>query len=196
MHGLVNKAFQCFLRDTFGPSTWAAVVQQAQLGFDSFELLTRYDPGIAEKLVSTAVDLLGRPREGLFEDLGTYLVSHPNTEGLRRLLRFGGARFIDFLHSLDELPERGRLAMPDRHLPPLYLTEESPETFTLRFQSPIPGGGHVLVGLLRAMADDYGALVMIDHRGTGPEGEEIGITLLDLTFAEGRRFDLSLMATE
>ncbi len=59
----------------------------------------------------------------LLEDLGTYLVSHPNVQGLRRLLRFGGAGFIDFLHSLDELHDRARLAVPDLDLPQLELRD-------------------------------------------------------------------------
>ena len=48
----------------------------------------------------------------------------------------------------------------------------------------------LLVGVLRAMADDYGALVLLDH-AEGPGGREtVRIHLLAADFAEGRRFDL------
>jgi hypothetical protein len=47
------------------------------------------------------------------------------------------------------------------------------------------------VGLLRAMADDYGALVVIDHAGPAPGGERVSIQLLDHQFATGRRFTLA-----
>jgi hypothetical protein len=49
-----------------------------------------------------------------------------------------------------------------------------------------------MVGLLRAMADDYGALAVLEHLGDEPGcGEEVvAIHLLESRFAEGRRFDL------
>ena len=50
----------------------------------------------------------------------------------------------------------------------------------------------VFAGILRAMADDYGALALIDAE----EGAEaVAIELLQTRFAEGRRFDLALGGT-
>ncbi len=190
MHGLMNRAIQCFVRDTYGAGAWSAVTREAGLGFESFEPMLHYDPALTDSVVAAACRLLDRPREVLLEDLGTYLVSHPNVEGLRRLLRFGGVDFADFLESLEELRGRGRLALPDLDLPVLSLAEEGPNRFVLTCQSPIPGAGHVVVGLLRAMADDYGSLVLLEHRGGGGGTERIGITLSAPRFSEGRAFDL------
>ena len=191
MHGLVNKALQCFLRDTFGPAAWAMVAERAQLGFASFEAMTRYDPAITELVIATAIKVLERPREIFLEDMGTYLVSHPNSHSLRRLLRFGGTSFVEFLHSLDDLPGRGRLALPHLDLPALELVDIGVDRFSLHCRSNVIGGGHVLVGLLRAMADDYGALVVLEYRGRAEDTDVIGIQLLDMDFAEGRAFSLA-----
>ena len=98
MHGLINRAIQCFLRDTYGDAIWAQVAQSARLDFDSFEAMLTYPPEITEAVVQAAVSVLRRPRDTLLEDMGTYLVSHPNLEALRRLLRFGGVSFVEFLH--------------------------------------------------------------------------------------------------
>lgn len=191
MHGLINRAIQCFLRDTYGAPLWAAVVRKARLGFDSFEPMLTYEASLTEAVISAATTILDRPREAMLEDLGTYLVAHPNLERLRRLLRFGGVTFVDFLHSLEDLPGRGHLALPDLDLPTLEFTGNGPEHFALLCRSQLAGTGHVLIGLLRAMADDYGALVMLDHRGSGPRGEVIAIHLLEARFTQGRRFDLA-----
>ncbi len=191
MHGLINRALQCFLRDTYGAPLWLAVTREAGLGFDTFEPMLQYELDQTRAVVAAAARLLDRPSETVLEDLGTYLVSHPNLEALRRLLRFGGVNFQDFLHSLEDMRGRGRLAVPDLDLPVLDLREEGPEQYLLTCRSPLPGAGHVVMGLLRAMADDYGALVVLEHRGPGPGGEEIAIHLPALRFAEGRRFDLS-----
>lgn len=195
MHGLVNRSLQCFLRDTYGAEVWARVALDARLPFDSFEPMLVYDRTLTDKVLQAAVRQLARPRESVLEDLGTYLVSHPNTEALRRLMRFGGVTFDDFLHSLEDLPERARLALPDLDLPALTLSEDDRGTYLLQISAGLPGAGHVMVGLLRAMADDYGALVLLDHIGApggiGAAEEQVRIQLLDRCHSSGRNFDLA-----
>lgn len=194
MHGLVNRSIESFLRDTYGEAVWAEVALGAGLGAGGFEAMLGYDDALTDAVFAAAARVLRRPRETVQEDLGIYLVSHPNLERLRRLLRFGGTGFVDFLHSLDDLQGRGRMAVPDLDLPALELTAAAADRFRLTCRSPVSGAGHVIVGLLRAMADDYGALVMLEHEGAGPEGEIVSIHLADSRFATGRSFDLAAKA--
>ncbi|MFN3642687.1 MAG: heme NO-binding domain-containing protein [Gemmobacter sp.] len=189
MHGLVNRAIQCFLRDTYGDALWSGVAAAAGAPPEGFEAMLRYPASTTEALLVAAAQRLDRPRETILEDIGTYLVSHPNTAALRRLLRFGGVSFADFLDSLEDLPGRGRLAVPDLDLPSLDL-EGSEAGLRLTCAGPLDGIGHVMLGLLRALADDYGALVLLDH-AESDGGEVITIQLLDQRHSEGRRFHLS-----
>ena len=191
MHGLINRSIQGFLRDTYGSATWAKVAREARLGFDSFEPMLVYAPEQTVAVLDAASKVLSRPVEGVLEDLGTYLVSHPNTEAVRRLLRFGGVTFDDFLHSLEDLPERARLALPDLDLPELDLAEVNYAEYRLTVSAPFAGMAQVLVGLLRAMADDYGALVLLDLAEAGAGVDTIMIQLLDHRYATGREFDLA-----
>ncbi len=192
MHGLINRSIQCFLRDTYGGAVWRQVACTAGLGFDSFEPLLTYDAALTEAVIEAASRVLRRPRETVLEDMGTYLVSHPNVEGLRRLLRFGGVTFQDFLQSLEDLPERSHLALPDLDLPALRLVDHGDGIYRLHCAMLLPGVGHVVVGLLRAMADDYGALVLLEHDGCVDGQEVIAVHLLDQRHSAGRRFDLAL----
>ncbi len=109
MHGLVNRSIQCFLRDTYGAELWAKVASEAGISPAGFEALLSYDDGLTDVVIDAAARRLGKPREALLEDVGIYLAG---LEPLRRLLRFGGVDYVDFLQSLDELPERVRLAVP------------------------------------------------------------------------------------
>jgi hypothetical protein len=195
MLGFINRAFECFLRDTYGPETWGLVAGAAGLGFDRFEPMLTYDADLTEQVIRGATAVLKRPRDSILEDVGTYLVSHPNLERLRRLLRFGGVDFIEFLHSLEDMPERGRLALPDLDLPKLALTDQGDGVFRLQCRMPISGIGHVVVGLLRAMADDYGALVLIDYDGIVGGAELVAVHLLDQQHSKGRAFDLAALMT-
>ena len=190
MHGLMMKAIQCFVRDTYGPQVWASVARRAALDVAEFEAMLTYDAETGEAVLTALSAELGRPRASVLEDIGTYLVSDPNVERLRRLLRFAGLCYVDFLHSLDDLPGRAQLAVSDLILPRLDLRALPGARYILVIDGEPQGFGHVMVGILRAMADDYGALVMLDHRGLRQGREEIEITLVEPAFAEGRRFVL------
>ena len=104
---------------------------------------------------------------------------------------------MDFLNSLDELPARVRLAVPDLPMPQIELQEEGTERVrvVVRPRSGTEGlFGHVFSGLLRAMADDYGALVFLDLN-PGEDGIDIiDVCLLDVDFAEARDFELGAQA--
>jgi hypothetical protein len=197
MHGLINRAIERFVRDTYGREMWHEVIEPLDLGLSEFEAMLIYDEAVTRAILDRTSLVLGRQVPEILEDIGTYLVSHPNVEPLRRLLRFSGVTFREFLHSLDDLPERARLAVSDLALPVIELREHTATSFSLTVRNgrlPEIGFGYVLLGLLRAMADDYGALVFLEHKG-GRDGTEIlSVELLETAFAEGREFSLSAEA--
>lgn len=195
MHGLINRSFECFLRNTYGAGLWAAVVRQLDPGFDSFEPMFSYDDALTQRMIDIAAERLDKPREDLLEDFGTYLVAHPASERVRRLLRFGGVDYEDFLLSLEDLRGRARLAVPDLDLPLLELTERGAGAFTLSCKSPHAGFGPVFLGLLRALADDYGALAFLDYEGRSGEADRLQIRVYQADFAEARGFALAEQAS-
>lgn len=191
MHGLVNRAIQCFVRDTYGPDMWERLAEMADAPISGFEAMFVYDDPVTERMLSAAEQLLARPRETILEDLGTYLVSHSNVDSLRRLLRFGGDTFVEFLQSVDDLPRRAALAVPDLDLPVFDLVEGEDGASRILCRWDKPGFGHVLVGMMRTLADDYGALVMLDHEGRDGEDEWINVRILSTEFAQGKPFQLA-----
>ncbi|MBJ3763444.1 heme NO-binding domain-containing protein [Maribius pontilimi] len=196
MHGLINRSLQNFVQDVYGPEVWTDVVARAELEFDEFEAMLTYDDDLSFSVLQATCDQLSKPREVLLEDLGTYLVTHPNTWRIRRLLRFGGADLIDFLLSLDDLADRARLAVPDLVLPQIHVISGAGDgaRYILRCEEVGSGMEYIALGCLRAMADDYGALAMaqlmdpLDDADTSPR---IEVTLLSTKFAAGNRFELT-----
>lgn len=191
MHGLILRTFQVFVQDTYGQQTWLKIVEGTSLDVVDFEGMLNYAPETYDTVIAATEKVLRKPRDAFLEDVGTYLVSHPNSEGLRRLLRFGGVDFIEFMHSLDDLSDRAMLVVTDLVLPTMAVDDNGEGQFLLKVGRGLPGFGNVMVGVLRAIADDYGALVLLDAEPEGPQGQVVEITLIETSFAEGRSFELA-----
>lgn len=191
MHGMVNRALQQFLTVTYGPETWHEIATQARVPADGFEAMLRYDDRLTMACFQAACAVLHTHPNALLEDVGTWLVTDNTLEPLRRLLRFGGSDFLDFLHSLEEISDRGRLAIPDLEMPVIELEPQGRADFRLRARWDLPGIGPLLLGCLRAMADDYGSLALLRLDGVDDGCESLHVQLLDQAFAEGRSFCLS-----
>ncbi|RLK08374.1 heme NO-binding domain-containing protein [Ruegeria conchae] len=190
MHGLINRAIQSFVCATYGRQCWLQATQAAGLDFVEFEAMLIYEAEVSDRVLEVLCTELNRRKSEFLEDLGTYLVSHRNMEDLRRLLRFGGVTYVEFLHSLDDLSDRVRLAVSDLTLPDLELQEHSSAEYQLYCSPGLPGFSSVMTGVLRAMADDYGALVVLSNEERRNGSELISITLIESAFAEGRHFEL------
>lgn len=188
MHRLVIRAVEEFLRDTYGEALWRDVATA-----EGARPIAPPEPGggqpgspgrIAhgEALITSAAIILEKPAEELFEDLGAWLARR---EAIRRLLRFSGRDFGDFVLSLEELPGRTRYVIPDLDMPRIEVARDGDGTIRLILAGAAQGWTAILGGLLRAMADDYGALGLIVV-----EGCEIDVHISDHAFAEGREFRL------
>ncbi|UWR34462.1 heme NO-binding domain-containing protein [Sulfitobacter sp. W027] len=194
MHGLINRSIQNYFCANYGQALWADVVCRAGLDFTEFEAMLTYPDHVTPAVLDAVCAVLDRPRAEVMEDVGTFLVAQPGYEAVRRLLRFGGVSFSDFLQSLDDLPDRTRLALSELHLPWIELREDSDGQYSLICEAPLIGYGYLMMGVLRAMADDYGALVLLEHGGRSDGIETLKIILVEVDFSEGRRFELGARA--
>ena len=194
MHGLINRSIQSYVCNSYGFEIWQEVAAGAELDFVEFEAMLSYEDALTPRVLNSLAQVLDRPRDEIMEDIGTFVVSHPEFEPVRRLLRFGGVSFEEFLNTLDDLPARARLAVSDLNLPALELREHRPGNFSLLCGADVVGYGHVMMGILRVMADDYGVLALLEHTGRKGGRETVRISLVETDFAEGRSFELGARA--
>lgn len=190
MQGLINRAIQCFVCDTYGETAWKHVVDRAGVAVRNFEAFLDYPSVTTFKLIGAIEHQVSLPASVFLEDMGTYLVTSNTTTAVRRLLRFGGLTYEDFVLSLDELPERVNLALPDVKLPEIDVTLIAPKQYAVSIADDIKGFDFVVVGILRALADDYGTLAFIDHN-VECNRSTITVLLADSDFAAGNNFDFA-----
>lgn len=173
MHSLINRAIEEFLRCTYGEDLVRAVTDEAEV-----------TPGATHgaQALERAAFRMVKPHCEMFEDLGGWMT---RLEPVRRLLRFSGRDFRDFLLRLDELPGRAHLVLPSLAVPRLQVDAADLSVWLILLK-PDPNWQHLLIGLIRGMADDYGALCLISI-----ENSAIRIDIWDEQFAEGRLFTLN-----
>jgi len=182
---------QGFLQETYGIAVWRKVAADSGAPKAGFEAMLTYDDALTEAVITAAEQQLDKPRAELLQDLGTFLVSHRSMQRLRRLLRFGGESFSEFLFSLEDLPGRARLAVPELEMPELQIHTVPGAGFEVKCFSGFADAGRVMQGVLAAMADDYGALVFLDFEDQKNGTQVVRVDLLDMSHTEGKSFSLA-----
>ena len=158
MHGLINRSFELFLRDCYGDRTWERVARHSKVDPRGFFLLQSSSDSITATLVDEASKVLKKPSGELVEDLGGWLTRR---EPIRRLLRFSGRDFSEFVDMLGDFPNRVVMIIPSLKAPRIVVTMRSAQHYEVVVDSDTDIWPVLLAGILRGMADDYGALAVI-----------------------------------
>ena len=183
MHGMVNRSIEEFVRSTYGEGAWRAAALACGADPAGFHMLRDYPAELTRQLLQAAGQPLGQSAAELAEDVGAWLAGR---ESLRRLLRFSGADFAEFLLSLPELPGRLRMVVPGLELPPVRVSAEGADHL-IASDPGQPLWLAALSGMLHAMADDYGCLAVIAAEKTAIR---VSVPLPD--YAEGRPFSIGV----
>ena len=183
MHGLMNRAIEGFVRHAYGTACWHAIAAEIGLAEGGFQPFRPYPGALTRQLTGAVARILDKPEAEVVEDVGAWLA---RVEWVRRLLRFSGSDFSDFVMSLEELPGRLRMILPDLELPEIAVTVHGPQAFPVTLAGDDWLWRALVAGIQRVMSDDYGALALIvDEDGA------ILVDVSDAAFGDGRGFDLA-----
>ena len=188
---VVNKALEAFVCQRYGEKLWADLLIALSLPGYEIEAMLTYEDGITYDPMDRLAKRQSKMHQDVLEDIGGYLVAEDSQASIRRLLRFGGATFEDFLLSLDDLNDCVALALDILDMPLIRVLLLSTEKIHVRVAPKWHGFSDVLVGLLRALADDYGALVFMDRLADTDQTECIEVILIDHHHSAGTIFDLA-----
>ena len=183
MQSLINRALEGFLRDSYGDEIWGDIALKAAIDPLAFISSNRPRSRETRRVAQCASRRLHKPLSELLEDLGGWLV---RLEPIRRLLRFSGSDYGEFVLSLNELHGRAKMILPALNIPAIRVLRQGHRWYRIDTESLPAGWGHVLSGALRGMADDYGALALIGHEAGGID---LRIALID--HGSNRPFHLS-----
>lgn len=125
MSGFILRALQGYFLANFDPDARARIIAATGASPAGSEPLMPYRIEVLRNVLHHCALELERPVPVILEDLGTWVIAAGYNGAARRLLRFCGADFPDFLCSPGELPDRARLALPDLSWPGLSLEERA-----------------------------------------------------------------------
>lgn len=182
MHGFIIRGIELFLRARHGDAVWAAVSAEAGIDRRGTMLMRSYSNEVAQALLHAASTRLRISQEELLEDIGGWI---PRLDAVRHIMRFSGSCFEDFVLSLDDLYDRGRVVLPGLDLPRIATRLTAPRQYLLSIAADEADWYPVLAGFLRGMADDYGVLAIVDGGGGC-----LQVSIADDEFAEGSAFSL------
>lgn len=183
MHGLINHSIEYFVRDSYGIAAWQDVAARACCNPGGFAPFRDYPDRLTLQLIVASASVLGKPVDELLEDAGAWLARQPV---LRRLLRFSGSSYSDFVLSLEELPDRMHLVLPTLEMPRITVSGKGSGRFRVVVTCSPSEWRSVIAGMLRAMSDDYGALALIIDDGAG-----ITVDVSEEAFADAQDFQLA-----
>lgn len=182
MHRLVRRSCEVFLRDTYGDVLWRDVAETVGLDSSGFSSVLALEESPSIMMIREASRMLGKPENDLLEDWGSWLAQ---LEPVRRLLRFSGRNFREFLQNLVELPDHAHMVIPDLGLPEMTVLSDGPENLRVILPRKQSEWSSAMAGIIRAMADDYGVLGLI-----WVEENEIHVMISDGAFSAARDFRL------
>ncbi len=163
MNGLINRSFELFVRESYGERVWERLARQARVDSRGFLLLQNSPDSVTLLLLAEASKILRKPADELVEDLGGWLTRR---EPIRRLLRFSGRDFPEFIEAVSEFPDRALMLISNLEIPRIKVTTHSRSLYQVEIDSDTGILTMMLAGVLRGMADDYGALAVIQIEGT------------------------------
>lgn len=126
----------------------------------------------------------GKTLEEIIYDAGLWITRQ---ESIRRLLRFCGRDFEEFLQSVQELPGRVNLIYSSEILLDLRLSvERKDDNYIIHVSNTGAMIAHLVGGVIQGMADDYGTLAVVDV-----DCKRIEINVASLTYQRKKSFRLS-----
>lgn len=161
MYGMVNQGVQTFVTDNFGHEDWLDVCARAGVADTEFEGMLTYPDDITYRLVGAICEKYGLSAADALETFGSYWVGFAKTTTVGKLMQFGGQDLADRLAGLNEMHSRVKISMP--HLqPPHFEFEECDDgTFRLHYSSQREGLEHMVIGLVKGLAEESGDQIEI-----------------------------------
>lgn len=163
MYGLINKAVQGYLCETFGKEQWCSIAQEAGAYHAGFISLETYPDEITYALVAKTSARLSIPADTLWERLGEYWIRYTASEGYGEFFACQAHGMMAFLENLNAMHERMALIHPQMRSPKFELRKISADSYELDYFSTRQGLAAFVKGMLHGLSKQFNQPADIEH---------------------------------
>lgn len=169
MYGLVNRAIEGMVCDSYGPATWETIKTRAGVDVPVFVSNESYPDEVTYQLVGAASEVLQSPAEEILKAFGEYWVLNTALKAYGPLMHTGGRTLKDFLMYLPHFHVRVQAIFPKLAPPEFSCENVGDDSLDLHYKTGRPAGLEPFVeGLVRGLAKMFETPVdvkMIHQRG-------------------------------
>ncbi len=181
MYGLVNKAFEQFVKQRYGDDRWERIRKISQLDIEFFHNMRPYPDQISYQVVGAISKELQIPAEEVLRMVGRYWLQHTAAEGYGNLLSLEGTNFQDVLGKLNLMHTRIKMLYSQLQPPSFEVTDVTEEGLLLHYHSKRPGLAWFVVGLVEELGARFKtevAVELVQQRELGADHDVFQIRYL------------------
>lgn len=151
MYGIINKAVEALVKETWGEETWLNICTDAEVDPLGFLAMEQYEEAITFRLLDSASKISGLPAEDILRVLGEFFISFMGREGYGLLLKAAGSNLAEFLSNMDNLHSRINSTFTEAS-PPSFRVEKLGEGhLRLHYYSHRQGLAPLVEGLMTGL---------------------------------------------
>ncbi|XP_043114731.1 guanylate cyclase soluble subunit beta-2-like isoform X2 [Puntigrus tetrazona] len=154
MYGFINTCLKSLVIDRFGEETWDRLRDAARVQ-DTFMTYEVYTDNITMQLVTEACKMLGLEQSAVLGQFGEYFFEFCKRAGYDHMLRTLGGNLFDFMENLDALHGYLSLSYKEMNAPSFRVEKNNDGTLLLHYYSDRRGLGHIVPGIIGAVAKDF-----------------------------------------
>jgi Haem-NO-binding len=162
MYGLVNKAFEQFVRQSYGDDRWAKIRKISNLEVEIFLNMRPYPDQISYELVRAMSQELELPADQVLRMVGRYWLQYTAAEGYGDLLILSGNTFEEVLFGLNQLHTRIQLIYHRLQPPSFEVSDVTEDGMLLHYRSKRPGLAWFVVGLIEGLGSRFNTQIQVE----------------------------------
>lgn len=170
MYGLVNRSVEELVVARFGSATWEKIRLAAGIEDEVFLSNESYPDEVTYRLVGAASQVLGLSPNEVLEAFGEHWVLKTAQESYGTMLDMCGRNLPDFLRNLPNFHARVMLHFPKLRPPQFNVTDETPSSLVLHYDSHREGLTFFVIGLIKGLGKKFNTPVTVTQVATRAPG--------------------------
>jgi hypothetical protein len=172
MYGIVNKAIEDLVTETFGEDKWEIIKEKSGVDVDYFISIEPYDDDITYKLAGAISAEMAMPITDVLMAFGEWWVLKTAKQKYGTMLEAGGSNLREFLVNLPVFHNRVMMIYPKLTHPEFTISHSEGNSLWVHYRSKRHGLQEFVRGILSGLGKMYETPIEIELLQSRDEGSD------------------------